>query len=270
MYLFTVRSVGEQLLFSTLRLEIINNNGQVESIGTGFIVRKRLNEDRNLLLLISNRHVLTGGVDLRITFHRRNGNNPDLGNTFTVIIEQYADAVFSHPNPAIDLACINISTIVSNYVNDIYYKYIDEDQFANLEEDELDVGQNIRFIGYPDNRYDRFHNLPIMRTGITASHPKINFDGDKKFIIDAQVFPGSSGSPVIIDLSRERVNSLTIGAQDIRLLGVVTQTMIRHNSLQPVNLPRLGTQEVLGLGIVYNINAVKELINGVAANFNRT
>mgnify|MGYP003291781313 CR=1 FL=1 len=53
-------------------------------------------------------------------------------------------------------------------------------------------------------RYDKKNNLPLVRTGTIASHPRKDFNGLPQFVIDAQVFPGSSGSPVFIDMTFER------------------------------------------------------------------
>jgi hypothetical protein len=53
-------------------------------------------------------------------------------------------------------------------------------------------------IGYPNGLWDKKNNLPIVRRGITATPPYIDFDGRPDFIIDCACFPGSSGSPVIL------------------------------------------------------------------------
>ncbi|WP_204104003.1 MULTISPECIES: hypothetical protein [Spirulina sp. CCY15215] len=42
------------------------------------------------------------------------------------------------------------------------------------------------------------HHLPIIRKGITATHPKLKYNGKPEFMIDAACFPGSSGSPVFL------------------------------------------------------------------------
>ena len=52
------------------------------------------------------------------------------------------------------------------------------------------------------------------------------------------------------------------GNRKIKLLGIVSQTMIRNNKLQAVNSStQYFTQEVLGLGIVFKATAIKELID---------
>ena len=53
-------------------------------------------------------------------------------------------------------------------------------------------------IGYPDAMADEKHNLPIVRRGITATDFKIDYEGRKEFLIDASIFKGSSGSPIVI------------------------------------------------------------------------
>jgi hypothetical protein len=53
-------------------------------------------------------------------------------------------------------------------------------------------------VGYPISLWDSVNNLPLLRRGITATHPKIDYRGKPEFLIDAAVFPGSSGSPVYL------------------------------------------------------------------------
>ena len=77
----------------------------------------------------------------------------------------------------------------------------------------------------------------------------------KQVLIDAQVFPGSSGSPVFVIIDGR-----------YKLLGVVTQTMIKHEKLQSIPADHaLGIQQVIGLGIVLKTELVTELLN-VAMN----
>lgn len=264
------KSVDEQLLFSTVRIEILDLDHQIQGIGTGFFLKVNLDKENSRILLVSNKHVLSKGTHLRLQFHKRNQdtNGPQLGSIYSFIIKHHTEAVIIHPDPYIDLACINISLIISALNNEIYYKFIDESLLATYTEDELDVAQRVTFIGYPDNRFDEIHNLPIIRSGLIASHPKVDFNGIKQFIIDAQVFPGSSGSPVMINLTFENYkNEIVIGRQKIRLLGVVAATMIRYNRIQfmPTNRPPdITVEEAIGLGIVFKTTALRELMDIVA------
>ena len=53
-------------------------------------------------------------------------------------------------------------------------------------------------IGYPKGLWDTAHNLPLLRKGITSTHPSFDFKGKREFLIDAACYPGSSGSPVFL------------------------------------------------------------------------
>lgn len=52
--------------------------------------------------------------------------------------------------------------------------------------------------GYPNGLIDYYNNLPILRSGITATQPKLNFNGKEEFLTDIHNFGGSSGSPIFI------------------------------------------------------------------------
>jgi hypothetical protein len=58
--------------------------------------------------------------------------------------------------------------------------------------------EQIIMAGYPIGLWDSVNNLPLLRRGITSIHPKIDFMGKPEFLIDAAVYPGSSGSPVYL------------------------------------------------------------------------
>ena len=57
---------------------------------------------------------------------------------------------------------------------------------------------------------------------------------------------------------------IDLSKKNIKLLGIVSATMIRNNQLKSI---QTGTQwlaeEVLGLGIVYKATAIKELIDSM-------
>src|SRR3954471_785314 len=65
---------------------------------------------------------------------------------------------------------------------------------------ELSAVEEILMIGYPNGLWDAVNNYPLIRRGVTASHPAVDFDvnGVPTTVIDAACFPGSSGSPVVL------------------------------------------------------------------------
>lgn len=245
----------EKILFSTVRISIAEKNGIGSSIGTGFIVSAPVpgKPSQSALLLISNRHVFgdpTGKISLSFTRRKKNEIKPDLGQIQTITQSDFSGGYTGHPNPRIDLACINISTFGEPEIG-IYFRHLPSVNFPEMTEDTLVVGSDIWFIGYPENRFDVVHNIPIFRKGCIASPQKLDFNGEKQFLIDAQVFPGSSGSPVFAAIGGE-----------YKVIGVVSATMIKDQMLQaaPVSITYF-TQQVIGLGIVLKISLLNELIN---------
>ena len=263
------QSFVEQALFSTVRIELFDHADKLTGVATGFLLKADIPNEPNqaLILLISNKHVFAGSQKFDVSFHRKDRGTdvPNLGHTLPVKFSSTGPGFCAHSNPKVDLACVNLSFAFAEMMPIIYYKWLDKNLFATFSEPELDLGQRVVFVGYPENRFDQKHNLPILRSGTIASHPKVDFNGESQFIIDAQVFPGSSGSPVFLNVKEAQFNRGVIqvgGGAPYLFLGVVSSTMIRNNTVDflPTQLTP-STQEVIGLGLVFKANAVKELID---------
>jgi hypothetical protein len=245
----------EQVFFSTIRITTPSRPGQGESIGTGFIFRVPVGDKgKTLYLLISNKHVFRNpSGPINLSFHQAmsddSDSGPDIGQVITIADNRFDDVYVPHPDPSVDLACINI-VFAFNQNHMIYCKNIHPDVIASFMEDDLLPGSDVWFVGYPENRFDTVHNLPLLRKGCIASIPTVDFNDAKEFVIDAQVFPGSSGSPVFGILGGK-----------YKLLGVVSQTMLRNNQLQKAPVNTLFTQEIIGLGLVIKATLVKELVD---------
>lgn len=261
-----MNSIYEQLLYTTLRIECFNQNGVLETIGTGFLLQRSVGHDANKIYLISNKHVLDGYDTIRLCFTTMKNNMPETGKKITIPITDLLGKVVVHPNQHVDIAVLECTGLFILFPDQLYFKAVSYDMLATFTEPELSVAQNVYFIGYPENRFDKANNLPLIRMGMIASHPRLDYNGDPVFVIDAQVFPGSSGSPVYIDLTYESMKSgkIVLGQRDIKLLGVVSATMIRNNQLKALQTSTiLATQEVLGLGIVYKSTVIREIIDSM-------
>ena len=236
-----------------------NAPNTVKPFGTGFFYRAPLNDgtNRSIILLISNKHVFRSPKGrLIINLNRKKGDGtPDFGNIITFGPAGFEAIYFAHPNPEVDLACVNVSEITRRGA---FCKYLDNNFLKPIDYEKVALGSDVIFVGYPENRYDVVNNLPLIRRGSIASMPNIDFNGRGQIVIDAQIFPGSSGSPVFVAWD----NSYA-------LLGVVSQTMIRHSQLQtlPANMPQVGVEQLLGLGIVVKQRHVRELIDYTIKEF---
>lgn len=257
-------NIPEHLMFSVLRIESLDNGGNVDSIGTGFLLSRPIGNRKYKIYLVSCKHILADTDNIRIVFTANKHGSPDIGKIQQFPITQIKNNVVSHPDPAVDVAVLECTGLFNLFPGSLYFTSVPYDILSTFNEPELTIAENIYFIGYPDDRYDEVNNLPLVRTGLIASHPKYDYNGYPKFVIDAQVFPGSSGSPVFIDLAYENFKNgeIIIGGRKIRLLGIVASTMIRNNELQAVSkAEKYTTQEVLGLGLVFKATTIKELID---------
>lgn len=252
----------EQIFFAIVRITIPNQSGTGASIGTGFLYRVPVSDNRNCILLVSNKHVYgDASQPIELTFHKRDeddANRPKLGEKVTLSDKSFNSIYTEHPDPAVDLACINISRIGDNDLK-IYYKTLDDGLMADFEHEDLLPGGDVWFVGYPENRFDTANNLPVLRRGYIASIPKVNFENRKEFLIDAQVHHGSSGSPVFTDLGAE-----------FRLVGVVTQTMIKNQKIQTVPVAHsLAVSQTIGIGIVLKSSLLKELFEAATSTIRK-
>ena len=241
-----MNTVFEQLLYTTVRIECKNNEGNITSIGTGFLLSRPIGENNYKLYLVSNKHVLMGTPNIAISFTYKENGKPKHGRKQEFNIQGVDQIVKGHPNPDVDIAVMDCTRIFIAMEDKLYYRYVDYSMLAEFN--------------------DMSNNLPLIRTGMIASHPQYDFNGKPEFVIDAQVFPGSSGSPVYIDLTYENFKNgqIIVGQRKLKLLGIVAMTMIRNNELQAVPTgTNFVTQEVLGLGIVFKATAIKELVDSM-------
>jgi len=261
-----MESIFEQLLYTTIRIECLDQNKNAVSMGTGFILQRPVGDDKHKLYIVSNKHVLCGAKSIAISFIRMKENEVEVRDHIPITINDFEDIVVAHPDPDIDVALFEWTNLIYMIPDRIIFKFVPYDILATFDEPELTVAQNVYFVGYPDDRYDKKNNLPLIRSGMIASHPKYDYNGESAFIIDAQVFPGSSGSPVFIDLTFENFKNgrIDLGAKNIKLLGVVSSTMLRRNPLKIIETGKgFFTDEILGLGKVYKSIAIKELVDSM-------
>jgi len=252
---------GNQIAFIVAKINIEMPNDGRTSIGTGFFYTTPLNDGtgRSITLLISNKHVFVEPTGkLKIILNQKDDNGaPKYGDLIPYEIDNFEGAYYAHPNIDVDLACVNASQISHS---NAFYMSLDNKFLGEINYKLITPGSDVIFVGYPENRYDIAHNLPLIRKGSIASVPEVDFNGKGQIVIDAQVFQGSSGSPVFV----------VVGGQ-YRLLGVVSETMIRHAQLQtlPANAAQIGVQQMLGLGIIVKQRHILELIDYAVSEFIR-
>lgn len=213
-------AVTEHMMYSTVRLVGTVNGGV--NLGTGFFYSFPFGKDQFLPVLITNKHVIQGNthVDFIVHTNAGAGSRPDGKTAIRTVPSDWVD----HPNAKVDLCAVAIGSALDQ--TKAFYRSLDptivpsESQLA-----ELSAVEDILMVGYPHGLWDEVNNYPLIRRGITASHPAIDFmvDGVATIVIDAACFPGSSGSPVILHNAANYPNKkggTVIGSRTM-LLGVL-------------------------------------------------
>ena len=243
----TTEYFNHQAAYTAVRIHIerlVDAATQVIT-GTGFFYRAKMHltedDSRAKLLLISNKHILERGMGkMTLTLNRqRDDGAPDHGVLRPFVYDGFAELCVNHPDENVDLACVDVSGITHS---DASVKHIGEEFLTPIDYERVALGSDVLFVGYPNDYYDTTNNLPLVRKGTLASMPSIDFKGDGNIVIDAQVFGGSSGSPVFVDWGGK-----------YRLLGVISDTT---EGRTPSGFPA-----VLGLGVVIKQKHVRELID---------
>ena len=213
--------------------------------GTGFFFLAPLilgnDNTQSKLFLLSNKHVLGDGRErMTLTLNRRaDDGTPILGSIRTINIDTFSDHLTLHPDSRIDLACVDVSGLTRR---DLYIQHLNHELLTPIDYNRVALGSDVLFVGFPNDYYDTVNNLPLLRKGTLASMPNVDFRGQGHVVIDAQVFGGSSGSPVFVSWDGR-----------YRLFGVIESTA---EGLTPSGFPA-----VLGLGVVIKQRHVKELID---------
>lgn len=149
----------------------------------------------------------------------------------------------------------------------LFYRSVAEDicPTDQVVGEDLDVVEPVTFVGYPNALFDKVNLTPISRRGHTATPVALDYNGLPSFLIDASVFPGSSGSPVFIHQENgyKSGNAFQLGASRILFAGIVAAVHIQQDTGRLVtasSLPRVQLNQLLDLGIVYNWRAVRETV----------
>ena len=226
-----INDISTQLLYTTVPIYAKNNNGSFSS-GTGFIFSVMEQNDTSIPLLITNYHVLENAVAGFVELHIAEKGLP---SEKSIRIQFNESIINGNKLGNLDLIAIPLASTLNELKQkgiNIFYRTVDQNMLPKEEQIEYFAAiEDITFIGYPSGLYDSVNKLPIIRQGITATPIWNQFNGENVFLIDAGVFPGSSGSPVFIynhGLYPTK-DGIAIGNR-LLFIGVISETMIRNEA----------------------------------------
>ncbi|MFN2455046.1 MAG: serine protease [Pyrinomonadaceae bacterium] len=274
----SAQALNEAFLNSTVLISYVASP-TASPAGSGFLVFKELKPKQGHIILVTNKHVLPSeGVEKSINIRV----NIKSGSSTTVKLIQipivgkdgkYLPTIKMHPKSGYDIGVVNITEQVLK--ESVSAEWLPLELFVTKEKlkaENITVGDEIFLLGYPASIFDPRNVFPILREGVIATVPSQGYafnDTLKKqfglpdqidgFLIDASVFPGSSGSVVIL-----KPQATTIGSQGETVvssnkkipyvLGIVSGSI-------PIADVALGSVQRMGLGVVYSADAIKEAID---------
>lgn len=258
---------SEQLFFTTVYVAGRGTAGQWT--GTGFIVRYETTAG-TFDLLVTNKHVLAGAAELDVRFVQAGADGQPLQQATQTTIEGFGDdSWLGHPDDQVDVAVMFLGPVVNQMREQgraPFYRAFSVDlMLTSPQADDLDALESVTFVGYPNGLYDTQSFLPIARRGQTATPIQMNYRGAPAFLIDASVFGGSSGSPVILfdrGMYQTRSGGTVVGTRLI-LLGVLAAVHVRQAGGIVQDLPTRQIavfDEALDLGIVFKASAIHECV----------
>ncbi len=229
--------------------------------------------------IVTNRHVLLpkhGDVEVAptsVTFRLRRLNDAGVlvWDPVTLSVDHIEQLARFHPNRAIDVATLDIHDLMFerlNSGNQYAPNYgLSSDRLAGKNKISVEASSDVLVVGYPRGFYDDVNLYPVIKSGIIASRWGVGFRGNRYFLIDAKLFPGSSGSVVLskpIDFQVKDGKMMYSQEKQFAFLGVfsgepyLTETPIELDDM--IIIQKSG----FNLGVVWYAELVDEILgNGV-------
>lgn len=229
--------------------------------------------------LVTNKHVLINThneLANSITFHYRKitkeGSCEWLPITISGI-ELYNRCKF-HKLDTVDVAIIRVLDLLTSIIPEFHKKgegimshgAVSERMFPGADKISVNVGDEALVIGYPKGYYDMFSKFPIVKSGVIASKWGAPFNGYPYFLIDAKLFPGSSGSLVIsrptnFIIEKGQIYSRPLDQKTFAFLGVFSGEPFTQSRPIETDSFTIISKEGYNVGIVWYYSLIPDIIS---------
>lgn len=244
-----------EINFITTQITIFKS-GNILGTASGFFFNKNGKK-----FLITNRHVVIHKDkkhypdSIKLELHH--SNKTDLKHNHKMTINLYNDNGvqnwIEHENYNIlqcDVIAIPLNSKVLDYIN---LSIFNNSSITFVTPESTDIPEinpfaDVVVIGYPLGFYDETNNLPVYRKASIASQYGVNFNNKPYFLIDVNLHPGTSGSPVVSthhSLFKEK--GITEG---YKVFGIHSAEHIKNG-------------EPLGLNVVWYSYLINEIIDKI-------
>lgn len=245
-----VHWTGTAFTYGHIKQEVETDEGPAWHI-RGYLVTNRHVAECNAQLTVLFRPAATDeAIAVRMTPHKETGESPWV----------------CHPDPDVDVA---VTGALEGYMAERHpgqrlERMVSQQAFSIEELREMGVteGDSVAVLGFPLGAVEPPTGRPLLRAGVISRIQPTFAGHQSNFLIDAQIFPGNSGGPVLLV---PQVMSVTDSppVSEGGLIGIVHATLLHRDvAVSPqTGLVRTVFEENAGLGVVIPVNRIHEAID---------
>lgn len=244
----------------------IQAQNQTNWIGSGFIVGRLIDSESSEKIyntfLVTNKHVIQNKASIIIRFNDLRGGQV-LDYSVDLVVNG-REIWIGHPSPDIDVATflINARVLKENNAEFSFFQLEEHTMcVADMIAEGVSEGDGIFILGFPMGIVAPQRKHVITRVGAIARIRDVLDGHQLNYLVDANIFPGNSGGPVVI---RPDINSIgeTKSINRAALIGIV-KSYVPYNDVaisQQTGNPRVIFEENSGLALVETVDSVKETV----------
>ena len=251
-------------LDALVALGVPMEDGNVQYTATGFLYGIPSGEDKRYrIFLVTNRHVIEGKNGLKARMNLSEGST---SQTYDIPLgPDSATTLAVHDGH--DVAAIAINARLLKEAG-IALDFIKEEQGVTLEKaEDLEVseGDGVFILGFPMGLAGEDRNYAIVRQGVVARARDWLKGTSQGILIDAFIFPGNSGGPVITKPENFSIKGTKNNSRAL-LLGMVSSYLPYEDIAVSKQTGRVRVifQENSGLATVVPVDVIRETVE--AAN----
>lgn len=239
----------------------IDENGNRIWTGSGFFFGRPAGDGQHVFV-VTNRHVAEG---LRGGVLRLNPRGTDPARELTLSeINPTSQEWFYHPRPEVDVAVMPVGVALDSMGLQLHF-FVREPHIADVARmNSLGVreGDPIYALGFPLGLIGRHRSAVVARIGCVAQIQEALARSSDTYLIDAGIFPGNSGGPVILKpeivfvpdtkaQNRSYLIGIVVGFVPYQEVAISAQT----------KRARIVFEENSGLAAVHPVDMIEEAID---------